>query len=126
MSGGTKRYLSHTRVEHYRNSVSRRRIGFKKHLIRNWRNGMGHSIPVSASFDLFNYIKVTPSLNYTERWYTSRVKRAYDPATNNIVPTDTTYGFNRVFDFNASLALSTTVYGFWKPLPFWGDKFGYD
>lgn len=106
-----------------RNSVeSKEDEFFKKHLIRDWRNGMSHSIPVSASFDLFNYIKVTPSLNYTERWYTSRVERAYDPATNNIVPTDTTYGFNRVFDFNASLALSTTVYGFWKPLPFWGDK----
>lgn len=94
----------------------------KKNLIRDWKNGMSHSIPVSASFDLFNYIKVTPSFNYTERWYSSRINHAYDPAQNRVVPTDTTYGFNRVYDFNASLSLSTTVYGFWKPLPFLGDK----
>ena len=106
-----------------RNSVqSKEDEFFKKNLIRDWQNGMSHSIPVSASFDLFNYIKVTPSLNYTERWYSSRVAHAYDPALNKVVPTDTTYGFNRVFDFSASLALSTTVYGFWKPLPFLGDK----
>lgn len=94
----------------------------KKNIFKDWQNGMSHSIPVSASFDLFNYIKVTPSFSYNERWYTSRLQHAYDPALNKVVATDTTYGFNRVFDFNASLSLSTTVYGFWKPLPFLGDK----
>lgn len=106
-----------------RNSVeSKEDEFFKKDLIKDWRNGMTHSIPVSASFDLFNYIKVTPSFKYTERWYSSSIEHAYDPGLNRVVPTDTTYGFNRVFDFNASLSLSTTVYGFWKPLPFLGDK----
>lgn len=106
-----------------RNSVeSNEKDILKQHIIRDWHNGMNHSIPVSASFDLFQYIKVTPSFNYTERWYTSRVERAYDPAVNKVVPVDTTYGFNRIYDFNASLALSTTLYGFWKPLPFLGDK----
>lgn len=106
-----------------RNSVeAKERDIFKKHIIRDWRNGMNHSIPISASFDLFQYIKLTPSFNYTERWYSSRVERAYDPAINRVVPVDTTYGFNRVYDFNASLSLSTTLYGFWKPLPFLGEK----
>lgn len=94
----------------------------KTNLVRDWRNGIQHSIPVSASFDIGQYLKLTPSFNYTERWYTSRVEKAYDAAQNRVVPSDTIYGFNRVYDFNASLALSTTVYGFWKPLPFLGDK----
>lgn len=85
-------------------------------LIKDWSNGAQHSIPVSASFDLFNYFKVTPSFNYTERWYTSRVTKAYDVEKNRIVPVDTTYGFNRVYDFNTSLSLSTTVYGFFQPM----------
>ncbi len=106
-----------------RNSVEAKEDEFfKKNILKDWRNGMNHSIPISASFDLFNYIKVTPSFNYTERWYTSKVKHAYDPAQSKVVPTDTIYGFNRVYDFSASLSLSTTVYGFWKPLPFLGDK----
>ena len=97
---------------------------FKKNIIKDWRNGVNHSIPVSASFDLFNYFKVTPSVSYNERWYSSRVTQAYDPEKDNIVPVDTTYGFNRVYDFRASLALSTTVYGFFKPMSWvpWAGK----
>lgn len=88
----------------------------KSNILRDWRNGVSHSIPVSASFDLFNYFKVTPSLSYNERWYSSRQTKAYDPEKDAIVPVDTTYGFNRVYDFRASLALSTTIYGFFKPM----------
>lgn len=88
----------------------------KSNVLRDWTNGAQHSIPVSASFDLFNYFKVTPSINYTERWYSSRVTKAYDPDKNSVIPVDTTYGFNRVYDFNASLSLSTTVYGFFQPM----------
>lgn len=90
----------------------------KSNLIKDWRNGVNHSIPISASFDLFNYFKISPSINYTERWYTSRIEQAYDAAQGRVVPTDTIYGFNRVYDYNTSLSLSTTVYGFWQPLPF--------
>lgn len=90
----------------------------KSNLIKDWRNGVNHSIPISASFDLFNYFKISPSFNYTERWYTSKIERAYDPALGREVMTDTIYGFNRVYDYNTSLSLSTTVYGFWQPLPF--------
>lgn len=84
--------------------------------IKDWTNGAQHNIPISASFDLFNYFKVTPSINYTERWYTNRVTRAYDPDKNQVIPVDTTYGFNRVYDYNASLSLSTTIYGFFQPM----------
>ena len=94
----------------------------KSNFIRDWRNGISHNIPVSASFDLFNYFKLTPSFNYKEQWYTSKVNQAYDPARAAVVPVDTTYGFYRVYDYDTSLSLSTTVYGFWKPLPFLGDK----
>ncbi len=93
----------------------------KSNFLRDWRNGMTHQIPVSASFDLFDYFKITPSFNYSERWYTQRIQQAYDPDLNRVVPVDTTFGFYRVYDFNASLSLSTTLYGFYKPLPFLGD-----
>lgn len=93
----------------------------KSNFLRDWRNGMNHQIPVSASFDLFDYFKITPSFNYSERWYTQRIQQAYDPDVNRVVPVDTTSGFYRVYDFNASLSLSTTLYGFFKPLPIFGD-----
>lgn len=95
---------------------------FKTNFLRDWKNSMTHSIPVSASFDIGQYLKVTPSFSYNEKWVMSKVQKAYDPALNQVVVADTLYGFNRIYDYNASLSLSTTLYGFWKPLPFLGDK----
>ncbi len=50
---------------------------FKKSLMKDWRNGMKHSVPISATFNVFNYIN-TPSLSLTDRMYTNRVDRAWD------------------------------------------------
>lgn len=85
-------------------------------LVKDWRNGMKHSIPISASFNLLKYINVTPQLSYTERWYTNKVVQSWDARTQKAVR-DTIYGFNRVFDYNLSLSANTKLYGFYKPNP---------
>lgn len=89
-------------------------------LIKDWRNGMKHSIPVSASFNVLNYINVTPSFNYTERWYTNRVEQTWDDRSRQVAR-DTIYGFNRVYDYNLSLSANTKIYGFYTP---WRKLFG--
>lgn len=89
---------------------------FNKSLIKDWRNGMKHSIPVSATFTLLNYINVTPSFSYTERWYTNRTDKYYDPEVDRIMA-DTVWGFHRVWDYNASVSASTKLYGYFQPLP---------
>ena len=78
----------------------------KSSLIKDWKNGMRHSIPISASFNIFKYINVTPTLNYTERWYTNKVIQEWDDDKNQL-KRDTLYGFNRVFDYNLSLSANT-------------------
>ncbi len=94
----------------------------KSNIIKDWRNGMKHNIPISASFSLFKYINVTPSFNYTERWYTNKVNQSYDEHTRSVVR-DTIYGFNRVYNYNMSLSLNTKLYGFYKPSKaVFGDK----
>lgn len=91
-------------------------------LIKDWKNGMRHSIPISASFNILKYINVSPSFNYTERWYTNRVEQSWDVAKQK-VQNDTIYGFNRVFNYNLSLSANTKLYGFFKPNPkVFGDK----
>ncbi len=94
---------------------------FKKNLIKDWRNGMKHSVPISATFNLFKYFNVTPSVNLTDRMYTSKVRRQWDPNSSAEV-LDTTYNFYNVWDFSASVALDTKIYGFFRPLPFLGNK----
>ena len=91
-------------------------------LVKDWKNGMKHNIPISASFNILKYINVTPMLNYTERWYTNKVIQSWDEGRNQVVR-DTVYGFNRVFDYNLSLSANTKLYGFYKPNPkVFGEK----
>ena len=88
---------------------------FKKNLIKDWDNGMQHDIPISATFTLFKYFNLTPSVNYTERWYTRKIKQDWDPDANQVVR-DTANGFYRVWNYSASLGINTKIYGMYKPL----------
>jgi hypothetical protein len=92
---------------------------FKSNLIKDWKNGMKHEIPISATFTLFKYFNVTPSVNYTERWYTRKVMKDWDPnagGSGREVATDTIYGFHRVYNYNASLGINTKIYGMYNPI----------
>lgn len=94
---------------------------FKKSLIKDWRNAMRHNIPISATFNVFNYVNITPSINLTDRMYTRKVRRSWDPNAS-VEVCDTSYSFYNVWDFQASVSLDTKIYGFYQPLPFLGDK----
>lgn len=107
----------------FRNSITTKEDRFlKANLIRDWTNGMRHSIPVSATFTLFDFIQVSPSFNYTERWYTGAHKQAWDPVAERHVPVDTVHGFKRVYDYSTSLSAQTKLYGMYTPWKMFGDK----
>lgn len=97
------------------NSVNTKDNLLFKTPLSKWDNGMKHYIPVQATFNLFKYINITPSFNYTERWYLRKVKQSYDQDTREVVR-DTINGFNRVYDYNLSLSMNTKLYGMYKPL----------
>lgn len=91
-------------------------------LVKDWRNGFNHKIPISGNFTLFNYINVSPSVNFTDRMYFSKIDKSWDEA-NQTELSDTTYGFHNVYDWNMSLSMSTKLYGFWIPNhKIFGDK----
>ena len=91
-------------------------------LLKDWRNGMQHRIPISATFNLFKYLNLTAAVNYTERWYTYRQEKEWDESLQAAV-TDTIYGFNRVYNYDMSLSMNTKLYGFYKPSKaIFGDK----
>jgi len=87
----------------------------KKSLIRDWSNGWKHSIPITLpSFNLLKYINMSPSVSYSERWYTQSVERNYSfdgiAQTERLV-IDTIYGFKRNYEYSYSLSGSTNIYG---------------
>ena len=89
----------------------------KSNIVKDWKNGFKHNIPISATFQLFGFINVTPNFNYTERWYFKKVNQEWDYATNSVAR-DTVYGFHRVYNYNMSLSANTTLYGFYQPAGF--------
>ena len=100
------------------NSIStKENLLFKSNLIDDWRNGVKHSIPVNATFQLFDFINITPSFSYTERWYFKKINKDWDEVTNKVV-NDTVHGFHRVYNYNVALSANTTLYGFYKPAGF--------
>ena len=106
----------------FQNSLtSKQDVFFKKSLIKDWRNGMKHSVPVSATFNLLKYLNITPSVTLNDRMYTSKIRQQWDPQASAVVR-DTTYSFYNVFDFNAAVSLDTKIYGFFKPWKIFGDK----
>ena len=88
---------------------------FKSNLIKDWRNGMCHSVPISATFSLFNYINITPQFNFTDRMYTHKVMRHWDERAQREV-NDTIWGFQNVYNYDMSISATTKLYGFYTPL----------
>ena len=89
---------------------------------RDWKNGMTHSIPIQASFMLFDYISVTPSFNLKDNTTFIKQHKSWDRASQKEV-TDTITGFYNVFTWDLSLSMNTKLYGFWMPSrKLFGDK----
>lgn len=73
-------------------------------------NGIQHSIPISASYNVLRFIKMSMNVNYKEYWMTRRMYKYYDIANARL---DTTMyrGFYTARDFDASIRFYTQIYG---------------
>ena len=125
-AAGNERWYEKISVSYtgqFSNSISTKEDRFlHSNLIKDWRNGFQHRIPLSGNFTLFNYINVTPSFNFTDRMYTNKIKRSWD-AARQVELADTTYGFHNIYNWDLSLSMSTKFYGFWTPnRKIFGDK----
>lgn len=93
---------------------------FKSNLVKDWRNGMQHRIPIDATFQVFKYINISPQFSLRDIMYTNRVMLSWDETTQKEVA-DTTYGFYNLYDWSLGVSANTTLYGFYKP---WRKLFG--
>lgn len=87
---------------------------FSNDALKNLKLGMQHDIPVTASFNLLNYINVTPSFNYSENWYFRKQEYQWNPDRNKVDTLPTQWGFWRQYRYSTSLSASTTVYGMYR------------
>lgn len=78
-------------------------------LKKEFNNGMQHnaglSLPLKAG-----PLTITPSFNYTERWYFKTYGQTYNEELS-VFEQDTILGFDRNYNYNFSTSVSTKVYG---------------
>lgn len=115
--------ISMSYTGHMSNSINTKEdLLMHSSLTRDWRNGMQHSIPIQGNFTLFGYLNINPSINFTDRTYTNKVKKAWDNMTQREVA-DTIDGFYNVYDWRMSVSASTKLYGMYIPnRKVFGDK----
>lgn len=116
-----KIYMSYT--GHISNSITAKESEIMhKSFTKDWRNGWQHQIPIGGSFSLFDVINITPSFNFTDRTYFTKINKSWDDVAKKEV-SDTITGFNNVYNWNFSVSASTQVYGFFVPSrKLFGDK----
>lgn len=76
----------------------------------DFNNGMKHSVPITATYNLFKYINANFSANYNEYWFSKSMfqtfnfqDQKFDSVINN--------GFYTARDFNINASFSTRIYG---------------
>lgn len=76
----------------------------------DFRNGIRHTVPVTATYNLFKYINANFTANYNEYWYTRKSLRSYNFQEQKLDTLSNT-GFFTARDFNVNANFSTRIYG---------------
>lgn len=111
----------------YNGQLSNRRT--KRSGVLESKAGAQHIVNISASPKL-GYFNVSPTFNYTEKWYPERTKiekktftfvnqETGETATKDSVVSETVKGMNFVRTFDMAVSASTKLYGIFQP-----DMFG--
>ncbi len=85
-----------------------------KEMWRTKKIGMRHTIPVSATFKIGQALNISPSVTYTENWYTQA--NNYTKTTtagNETLAVDTIKGFSRVGTLSSNVNVSSRAYGYY-------------
>jgi len=89
--------------------------------LRDFNNGIQHSIPVQSNFNIGGWLNVTNSIQYTERWYFRHYEKSWNNGTLiqaedtliGYVDTDTVYGFKAARNYGFTSNWGTRMYGFY-------------
>lgn len=78
--------------------------------MEDFQNGMKHTIPISASYNVLRFINFSVGSTYNEYWLTRTDYQYYNTAEGRL-DSNTHRGFFAARDFNASVNASTRIYG---------------
>ncbi len=108
---------------------------FSQETLESTRFGVRHALNSNASFRVFKYFNLTPTIDYSENWYIDRTRKVLDEVYEvdsifgqtvpgeepELLELDTTqygeivtmreFGWNPLRRFNTSLSLGTQIFG---------------
>ena len=101
---------------------------FDKETLDDFQYGMQHSIPLQSNVKIFKYFNLNNSVNYTERWYPSQIRKVWrndtlieDQDGDGILDTvpsylyvDTLEQFSAARDFSFNSTINTKLYGMFQ------------
>jgi len=110
------------------NSIKMKESELFKTPLSAWQKSIDHSLPITLpSFKLLNYINLTPSVDYREKWFFKYIEKNW---VDGYYVTDNETGlqkwvsghteeieidkFRRNYDFSGSISSSTTLYGLFQ------------
>jgi hypothetical protein len=76
----------------------------------DFQNGIKHTIPISANYNVLKFFNASVSANYNEYWYSEKMFKQYDFSENKL-DTVLSNGFFTARDFNVGANISTRFYG---------------
>ncbi len=76
----------------------------------DFRNGIKHSVPITATYNLFKYINANFGANYNEYWFSRKSFQSFN-FQNDALDTVITNGFFTARDYNVNANFSTRIYG---------------
>jgi len=85
-------------------------LNINKLALTDFRNGVHHSIPISASYNVLRYLNMSFNVNYNEYWLSDRIFQQYNDATAKLDSVQT-HNFYAARDFTTGVNFSTRIYG---------------
>ncbi len=85
----------------------------KPGFFEKFKTGIQHQVPISLSLPAFKFLTISPSVSYTERWYTKKRALDFDRKLNRL-DTTTQFGFYTAREITTGLSLSSSVYGMFQ------------
>ncbi len=76
----------------------------------DFNNGIKHTVPITATYNLFKYINANFTANYNEYWFSRRMFQSFDFQEQKL-DSVITNGFYAARDFNVNASFSTRIYG---------------
>lgn len=88
---------------------------FTTSTLRRMKTGIMHQIPIATSFNLFNFINIGPSFNYTEFWYLNSIEKRWNAYPDSAhIEIDTIQGFRRAYQYSGGISFNTKIYGMFQ------------